>query len=189
MWKGINELMGQNKSSNTGLNDVSASKLNTYFNTICSKISSKVTAQHATKWKNPPSARKYSFRKISIESVANHLRALDSVSANDVLQFDCKLLHISANALAPALSHLFSLSLQTQYLPNDWKLARVTPIYKGKGEVSVETNYRPISVISLVAKIFEKEVHTQVLLYLEKHAFITPFQSAYLKRHSTVACL
>ena len=59
-----------------------------------------------------------------------------------------------------------------QYLPNDWKLARVTPIYMCKGEVSAETNYRPISVISHVAKIFEKEVHTQVLLYLERHAFI-----------------
>ena len=189
MWKRINELIKQNKSSNTGLNDVSASKLNAYFSTIGDKISSKVTAQHTTNWKNPPSAHKFSFRKISTESVANNLRALDSVSANDVLQLDCKLLNISANALAPALTHLFNLSLQMQYLPNDWKLARVTPIYKGKGEVSAETNYRPISVISHVAKIFEKEVHTQVLLYLERHAFITPFQSAYLKRHSTVTCL
>ena len=81
-------------------------------------------------------------------SVANHLRALESVRANDVLQLDCKLLNISANALAPALAHLFNLSLQMQFLSNDWKLARVTPIYKGKGDVSAETNYRPISVIS-----------------------------------------
>ena len=132
---------------------------------------------------NPPSVHNFRFRKISAESVAYHVRALDSVCANDVLQLNCKLLNISANALAPALTHLFDLSLQMQYLPNDWKLARVTPIYKGTGDVSDEANYRPISVISHVAKIFEKEVHTQVLLYLERHAFITPFQSAYLKRH------
>ena len=109
MWKRINELIKQNKSNNTGLNYVSASKLNAYLSTIGSKISSKVTAQITKKWKNPPSAHKFSFRKISTESVANHLWALDSVSANVVLQSDCKLLNISANALAPALAHLFNL--------------------------------------------------------------------------------
>ena len=41
MLKRINELIKQNKSSNAGLNDVSASKLNAYFSTIGSKISSK----------------------------------------------------------------------------------------------------------------------------------------------------
>ena len=52
-----------------------------------------------------------------------------------------------------------------------------------------ETIYRPISVLSHVAKIFERNVHEQIVTYLEHHCFITPYQSAYLKKHSTVTCL
>ena len=46
-----------------------------------------------------------------------------------------------------------------------------------------------ISVLSNVAKIFERNVHEQIVNYLEHHCFITPYQSAYLKKHSTVTCL
>ena len=46
--------------------------------------------------------------------------------------------------------------------------------------------------MSHVAKIFEREIHTQILAYLTKHDLISPFQSAYLKylkKHSTTTCL
>ena len=74
-------------------------------------------------------------------------------------------------------------------LPNEWKLARITPIYKGKGDISRECNYRPISVLSHIAKLFERRVRMQLLDYLESNDMITPLQSAYLKKHSTVTCL
>ena len=70
-----------------------------------------------------------------------------------------------------------------------WKLARITPIYKGKGDISRECNYRPISVLPHVAKLFERRVCMQLLDYLESNDMITPLQSAYLKKHSTVTCL
>ena len=44
-------------------------------------------------------------------------------------------------------------------------------------------------MLSHVVKIFEKQVHKQLIEYLEAHAFITPYQSAYLKKHSTVTYL
>ena len=50
-------------------------------------------------------------------------------------------------------------------------------------------NYRPISIVCLVAKALEKEIQCQFLDYLFVHTFITPDQSAYLKRHSTPTCL
>ena len=81
------------------------------------------------------------------------------------------------------------MSLQTGYCPKDWKLAQVSPAYKGKGNISEETNYRPLSVISHLAKICEKSVQNQLLQYLMSNKFISIDQFAYLKLHSTQMCL
>ena len=83
---------------------------------------------------------------------------------------------------------MFNLSLNSKIIPGEWKLARITPIYKGTGDIHLETNYHPVSVLSHIAKIFERRVHEQFVHYLELHSFITPYQSAYLKKHSTVTC-
>ena len=69
--------------------------------------------------------------------------------------------------------------------PDDWKLVRVTPVYKNNGDVNIMSNYRPISVIGHIAKMVEQLVRSQLVSYLEEHAFISPDQSAYLKGHST----
>ena len=60
-----------------------------------------------------------------------------------------------ATTLAQPLSMLFDLSYKTGSLPMDWKLAHVVPVFKKGSKNNVE-NYRPISLTSLVMKIFEK---------------------------------
>ena len=81
------------------------------------------------------------------------------------------------------------MSISTGYLPEDWKLAKVTPVYKNKGAKNDCGSYRPISVICHIAKIMEKAVQTQLKNYLLEHDFITNIQSAYLANHSTQSSL
>ena len=59
--------------------------------------------------------------------------------------------------------------------------ARVTPIYKGDGDINDENYYRPISVIGHIAKTIESLVSYQIVDLLEEHSFISMDQSAYLK--------
>ena len=73
--------------------------------------------------------------------------------------------------------------------PQDWKNARVSPIYKDDGNVNDENNYRPISVIGHIAKMVESLMSYQIIEFLESHSCISMDQSAYLKRHSTQTCL
>ena len=78
------------------------------------------------------------------------------------------------------------MSISQSVVPLDWKKGKVTPIYKNKGSRSDASNYRPISVICHIAKIFEKCIQIQLLSYINMHNFISCDQSAFLKSHSTV---
>ena len=72
--------------------------------------------------------------------------------------------------------------------PDDWKCARVTPLFK-QGESSDLNNYRPISVISVVAKVFGRIVYDQLYNLLNSEEIISKQQSGYRSLHSTVTAL
>ena len=69
-----------------------------------------------------------------------------------------------------------------------WKLARVAIIFKS-GNKSDVNNYRPISIISIFARIFERILHDQLYHLLKIGNIMTPSQSAFRKLHSTVTPL
>ena len=71
------------------------------------------------------------------------------------MEIPTKVLKKSATHLAFPLTDIFNLALATHTFPNDLKIALVTPLYKGKGEKCSIDNYRPISTISPIAKVFE----------------------------------
>lgn len=102
-----------------------------------------------------------------------------------ILDIDSRLLREGADVLVTSLTMLFNMYISFIHLPSDWKKARVTPVYKGKGPVDDTGNYRPISVVSHVANIFERGIQTQLNHYLESHNCITCDQFAFRKSHST----
>ena len=73
--------------------------------------------------------------------------------------------------LPPSLTGIFNQSLVTGIFSSDWKLAKLSPIFKN-GFKSDLNNYRPISVIPTVAIIFEKIIYDQLYHYLNENCFI-----------------
>ena len=86
-----------------------------------------------------------------------------------------RLLCEAAPSISSSLSRLFNMSLKKGKLPCDRKCANVTPVYK-KGEKELVTNYRAISLTSLVVKTMEKLVTNHILSYLEDHTLLSPHQ-------------
>ena len=82
-----------------------------------------------------------------------------------------------AVSLAKPLTSLFNASFVTGCIPDEWKLASIVPVHKKDDKVSVE-NYRPISLTSLVMKVFEKCIRKELMHETEKfldqrqHGFI-----------------
>ena len=69
-------------------------------------------------------------------------------------------------------------------MPSEWKRSHITPIYKG-GPPDDPSNFRPISVVPVLAKILEKIVSDQLNIYLEDNHLLHPHQGAYRSGKST----
>ena len=99
-----------------------------------------------------------------------------------------RLLKLTAPGVARSLTQLFNYSLKTGEIPSEWKSANITPVLK-KGRKEDVNNYRPISVLPIVAKVFERIVHKQLYEYLERNHILHPDQSGYRPKHSTLDAL
>jgi hypothetical protein len=88
----------------------------------------------------------------------------------------------------PSLTRLFNLSLSKCIFPQDWKKANVIPLFK-KDDNTKPTNYRPVSLLSCISKIFEKAVFKHVYNFLRDHKLISLKQSGFIPGDSTVCQL
>ena len=72
--------------------------------------------------------------------------------------------------------------------PEDWKIARIAPIYKSdaKGERS---NYRPISILPFVTRLYEKLIFSQLYMYLNTNKLLYEHQSGFRLLHSVTTAL
>ena len=86
--------------------------------------------------------------------------------------------------IGPHLLRLINLSLRTKVFPDSWKTACIVPILKA-GDPSVPSNNRPISLLSVLSKILEKVVCSQLTNYLSSAHLFSQSQYAYRVRHST----
>ena len=95
---------------------------------------------------------------------------------------------LSADVVSPSLTKIFNQSLIQGIYPDDWKIAKVVPVFKN-GARNDLNNYRPISIISAVAKIFGKLVHDQFYYYLTSNDLLSKYQFGFRPNHSTLTAL
>ena len=85
-----------------------------------------------------------------------------------------------ASEIAPILTLLFQASLSQGVIPQDWKLAHVTPIFK-KGDPHKPSNYRPVSLTSIPCKILEHIIYSHTMKHLTNYNIICDNQHSFLK--------
>ena len=65
----------------------------------------------------------------------------------------------------------FNLSILVGKLPSIWKISRITPVYKNKGSEQEVSNYRPISITSVICKILENIIFKYIRIYKHRYGF------------------
>jgi retron-type reverse transcriptase len=139
----------------------------------------------------PTSISKLIINLLFLFKVGSVLCNLKNLKANKSTGLDAipaKILKLAAHIIAPSLTYIFNLSLiQSGIYVNNWKQARVTPIFKSEDKSKCE-NYRPISILSIVSKVFEKEVFRQMYTYMNE-SNLSKYQSGFQPQHSTLSAL
>ena len=122
---------------------------------------------------------------ITVDEVETTLKSLQTGKAAGPDSISNKLLKELAQPLSFPLTDLFNYSLAQGKVPDLWKQANVTPIYK-KDDPSDVSNYRPISLLNTLGKVLEKIVHKHVFNFFRDYNIITSFQSGFIPGDSTV---
>ena len=135
-----------------------------------------------------PSDGVFCFQRINVQEGVNLVKGIDGGKATGLDNIPCKILKIAADVVGPSLTFMFNQSLLTGICPSDWRLAKVTPTFKNGSKTDLN-NYRPISVIPAVAKIFEKIIYDQLYNYLNVNDLLTSCQSGFRSLHSTLTAL
>ena len=86
------------------------------------------------------------------------------------------------------ITYIINLSIKQRTFPDNLKIAKVIPIFK-QGSRSLCDNYRPISVLPVLSKVFEKCIYNQLISYFSSENIITPTQYGFKPGSTTVDCL
>ena len=129
----------------------------------------------------------YTLESINVtdKDVKDQLHALKTSKPGSPDETSPKLIKAPGNSLAKPLMLLFNKSLLLGQVPSDWKMSNISAIFKGKGDSSDPTNYRPISITSCIGKMLEKIFFKYLYNYLETNQLITNFQSGFRPKDST----
>ena len=116
------------------------------------------------------------------------LTTLDEHKASGPDRISSYILKHCADELTPILYVIFNQSLSKCSLPNDWLKANICPVYK-KGNRSNVTNYRPISLTFICAKIMEQIIYHSIMDHLNQNNILIENQHGFRSNHSCVTQL
>ena len=120
-----------------------------------------------------------------VNLLINQLNPLKSSGPNGI---PTKIMQMISNIICVPLSKIYNIPIPTGTHPDKLKNANVIPIFK-KGSRLIISNYRPISLLSNLNKIFEKITYKRIYEFLEKHNILYDLQFGFRAKHSTTHAL
>ena len=121
---------------------------------------------------------RFSSIEISQDEVKDILKILKTNKAHGPDNISVSMIQLCGENLCVPLQIIFQNIIETGIFPDQWKEANVTPVHKKKDKQTV-SNYRPISLLPIFAKIFEKIIFKHLYNYLTSNKLITKNQSGF----------
>eukprot|EP00732_Lithocolla_globosa_P000923 Lithocolla_globosa_v1_NODE_367_length_4285_cov_70.186525.p1 type:complete len:635 gc:universal NODE_367_length_4285_cov_70.186525:1647-3551(+) len=174
-----------------------ANTFNTFFTTVAADLVKNIELEIAKDKNKPITFAEYldknkktcfRFTRTDHKTVEKLLAKLDVTKAIGVDHIHTRTLVDSADIIAPYITYILNLCFKNGIFPQDLKPARVTPVYKKQNPFTV-SNYRPVSILITLSKIFEREMLNQMMIFLLDNNIISKRQYGFLKNTSTSTAL
>ena len=101
------------------------------------------------------------------EQILKILRALDINKAHGHDKILIRMLKLCDKSIITPLSILFQICIDTKTFPDNWKKSNIVPVHK-KGDKQIVDNYRPVSLLRILGKFFERVISVQFLSILKR---------------------
>ena len=202
-WKTINMVLNK-KSKTTQIatlevdgsllsdNDSIAESMNNFFCSIGNTLSGEIPETANPLLENEYTINSQNLRfklkainMCQLQKIFNTFKKSKGSGADGIANYFLK---TGLPAVIESLCDIFNLSIATGIFPDSWKIARVAPIFKS-GQTNDRSNYRPISVLPFVSRVFEKLIYNQLYDYLDRNKLLFSKQSGFRSLHSVVTCL
>ena len=163
-----------------------AEGFNSYFSTIAENLQQKIVfgGNNFSKYLNTPLDSNFLFRSADTGEIILIIDSLANSKATGPHSIPTEILKLIKPIICYPLKEIINLSFATGEYPVKLKIAKVIPTFK-KGDLLIVSNYRPISLLSNINKIFEKLVYSRLRSFLNLHNCIYDLQFGFREKHST----
>ena len=120
---------------------------------------------------------------VTTPGIVKQLKGLNPRKSSGPDGISSRILKETAIEVAPYLQIVFQKSIDTGCVPEDWKRANITAIYK-KGKRELASNYRPVSLTPITCKILEHIIFHAIMKHLDEHKILVDYQHGFRKHHS-----
>ncbi len=196
VWSGINKLLnrGRKKQGTIFLEENGiisdplkvANKFNNFYLNIADKLCEKipkVNNKFQDYLKNP-NKNKLTLKETTPDEVMKIISNLDGKKSGDIFNISPDLVKLNAQILAQILSIIFNISILEGCFPSEMKVAKILPLHKGDS-VLIPGNYRPISLLPIFSKIFERLIYNRLIEFISQNSILSELQFGFQKNKST----
>ena len=170
--------------------DVNPGEINKFFNTTSTRTTGKqyeaLNETHIDQF--PDHADKFRLRHATFEEVSKSINLLRSDCSTGHDNIPTRYIKPVSDYLVSPLTHIINASIDSSTFPADWKFSRICPVPKVQNPTTL-AEYRPISILPVLSKVFERIILEQLTEHIESRAVYLENQSGFRKSHSTITLL
>ena len=120
---------------------------------------------------------------VTTEMVLKKLKDLNVTKSPGPDEIHPRILKEAAPSLAPALATLYNNTLKSHEVPDEWRTALITAIFK-KGDKSDPSNYRPISLTCIICKVLESIIYDHIVQHMVKNKLFSKSQYGFISKRA-----
>ena len=204
IWQGVKQLISVKSSSSINTSPASlningkissdplsiANCFNQYFSSVANSVRTKIppATKHFSSYLNNPNPNSIFLTPCSPLEIQKLISSFPIKKSSGPHSIPIRILKLISNDISVPLSDIINLSFETGKFPDILKISKVIPIFK-KGSPLEPSNYRPISLLSNIEKIFEKLMYSRISNFLDRHQILYFRQYGFRKSHSTTQAI